>query len=139
MPPVMSANPNNITIMACGPNWLVSRKATLKIPPLLVIPPIRPTSSSCSSKYGNSLRGMRSKLSRLKSESNIASLAMIVDMTSVVYPLLHHTPHLPRLRRGGMLPPISGCVHLSVACGCGGTTLGLKQARQVLISGDKVL
>jgi hypothetical protein len=38
-----------------------------------------------------------------------------------------------------MLPPISGCVHLSVAGGCGGTTLGLQQARQVLISGDHVV
>ena len=38
-----------------------------------------------------------------------------------------------------MLPPISGCVHLSVAGGCGGTTLGLQHARQVLISGDHVV
>ena len=38
-----------------------------------------------------------------------------------------------------MLPPISGCVHLSVSGGCGGTTFGLQHARQVLISGDHVV
>ena len=38
-----------------------------------------------------------------------------------------------------MLPPISGCIHLSVSGGCGGTTWGLQHARQVLDSGDHVV
>ena len=38
-----------------------------------------------------------------------------------------------------MLPPISGCVHLSVSGGCGGTTWGLQHARQVLNSGSHVV
>jgi|ETNmetMinimDraft_21_1059911.scaffolds.fasta_scaffold14761_4 hypothetical protein len=31
-----------------------------------------------------------------------------------------------------MLPPLTGCVHLSVEAGCGGTTWGLQYAREVL-------
>jgi hypothetical protein len=109
------------------------------MPPLLVIPVMRPTSSSCSSKYGSSLRGIRSKLSGFNPESRIASLAMIRHTWSVVYPLRRHTPHVPWLQRPFMLPQISGCIHLSVAGGCGGTTCGLQYAREILDAGNHVV
>jgi len=38
-----------------------------------------------------------------------------------------------------MLPPITDSVHLSVAGGCGGTTLGLQYARNVLSEGNHVV
>ncbi|MDE0708274.1 MAG: hypothetical protein OSB33_04930 [Candidatus Poseidoniales archaeon] len=38
-----------------------------------------------------------------------------------------------------MLPPISGCIHLSVAGGCGGTTCGLQYAREILAAGNHVV
>ena len=38
-----------------------------------------------------------------------------------------------------MLPPIADSVHLSVAGGCGGTTLGLQYARNVLSDGNHVV
>ena len=38
-----------------------------------------------------------------------------------------------------MLAPISGCVHLAVAGGCGGTTWGLQHARQILSDGHHVV
>lgn len=38
-----------------------------------------------------------------------------------------------------MLPSSSGCVHLSVAGGCGGTTWGLQHARDVLEDGMHVV
>ena len=38
-----------------------------------------------------------------------------------------------------MLPPITDSVHLSVAGGCGGTTLGLQYARNVLSDGNHVV
>ena len=38
-----------------------------------------------------------------------------------------------------MPPSPSGCVHLSVAAGCGGTTWGLQQAREALEEGKHVV
>jgi len=38
-----------------------------------------------------------------------------------------------------MLPPISGCIHLSVAGGCGGTTCGLQYAREILATGNHIV
>jgi len=38
-----------------------------------------------------------------------------------------------------MHPSPSGCVHLSVAAGCGGTTWGLQQARNALKEGEHVV
>jgi hypothetical protein len=38
-----------------------------------------------------------------------------------------------------MLPTLSGCVHLSVAGGCGGTTWGLQYARESLSQGKHVV
>ena len=38
-----------------------------------------------------------------------------------------------------MLPSPSGCVHLSVEAGCGGTTWGLQQARYALTEGKHVV
>jgi hypothetical protein len=38
-----------------------------------------------------------------------------------------------------MLAPLSGSIHLSVAAGCGGTTLGLQYAREVLTRGNHVV
>ena len=38
-----------------------------------------------------------------------------------------------------MLEPITGCVHLAVAGGCGGTTWGLQHARSVLGEGHHVV
>ena len=38
-----------------------------------------------------------------------------------------------------MLPTLSGCVHLSVAGGCGGTTWGLQYARESLSRGKHVV
>ena len=38
-----------------------------------------------------------------------------------------------------MLPTISGCVHLSVTGGCGGTTWGLQYAREALSVGNHVV
>ena len=38
-----------------------------------------------------------------------------------------------------MLPPLTGCVHLSVEGGCGGTTCGLQYARDVLANDKHVV
>ena len=38
-----------------------------------------------------------------------------------------------------MLPPVNGCIHLSVSAGCGGTTFALQHARNALKEGYHVV